>query len=161
MSPTNSACSSVTVSGMTSRPWSANGTRTYSACPPSMRQPSAQPPLASVQLFTNPCLQKKHSPQNVSTFTVTRSPGFTFVIAVPVSSTTPTISWPTVMPGTARGTLPCFICRSLVQILPSVTRTMASRLSCIAGLGFSSSAKTPFLTYVYASMWYVFVFTQN
>ena len=53
-SPTNNACSSLTLSGMRLRPWSAYGTRTYSACPPSMRQPSAQPPLGSVQLFTKP-----------------------------------------------------------------------------------------------------------
>ena len=67
-----------------------------------------------------------HSPQKVSTLTVTRSPGFTLVTSEPISSTTPTISCPTVIPGTARGTLPCLICRSLVQILPIVTRTMAS-----------------------------------
>ena len=42
-----------------------------------MRHPKAQPPFGFVQLFTNPFLQKKHSPQKVSTFTVTRSPGFT------------------------------------------------------------------------------------
>ena len=78
MSPTNKACSLLTVSGMISSPWSAWGTLTYSACPPSMRQPNAQPPSGSVQLFTYPCLQKKHSPQNVSTFTVTRLPGLLF-----------------------------------------------------------------------------------
>ena len=52
MSPTKSACSSLTVSGMRVSPWSAWGTRTYSACPPSMRQPRAHPPSGSVQLFT-------------------------------------------------------------------------------------------------------------
>ena len=91
-SPTNNACSSLTLSGMRLRPWSAYGTRTYSACPPSIRQPSAQPPLGSVQLFTKPFLQKKHSPQKVSTLTVTRSPGLTLRTSEPTSSTTPTIS---------------------------------------------------------------------
>ena len=129
MSPTNRACLSVTVSGILFNPVSANGTRTYSACPPSIRQPSAQPPFLSVQLFTYPCLQKKHSPQKVSTLTVTRSPGRTFLTDAPTLSTTPTISCPTVIPGTARGTLPCLICKSLVQMLASVTRTMASRSS--------------------------------
>ena len=108
-----------------------------------MRQPSAQPPLGSVQLFTHPWRQKKHSPQKVSTFTVTRSPGLTVVTAAPVSSTTPTISWPTVMPSTALGTEPCLMCRSLVQMLASVTRTMASRSSCKTGFGLSSRANVP------------------
>ena len=51
-SPTKSACSSVTASGIRFRPCDASGTRTYSVCPPSMRQPSAQPPWGEVQLFT-------------------------------------------------------------------------------------------------------------
>ena len=104
-----------------------------------MRQPRAQPPLGSVQLLTQPWRQKKHSPQKVSTFTVTRSPGFTVETALPTSSTTPTISWPTVTPGTARGTEPCLMCRSLVQMLLRVTRTMASRSWTRTGRGFSSS----------------------
>lgn len=108
-----------------------------------MRQPRAQPPSGSVQLFTQPLRQKKHSPQKVSTFTVTRSPGRTVVTAAPTSSTTPTISWPTVMPGTARGTEPCLMCRSLVQMLDKVTRTMASRGSCRVGRGLSRSSKRP------------------
>ena len=85
-------------------------------------QLSAQPPLASVQLFTYPCRQKKHSPQKVSTFTVTLSPGLMEVTSAPTCSTMPTISCPTVVPGKARGTLPCLMCKSLVQMLPSVTR---------------------------------------
>ena len=144
MSPTKSACSSLTPSGMRLNPWSAWGTRTYSACPPSMRQPNAHPPSGSVQLFTYPCRQKKQCPQKVSTFTATRSPGFTVVTSAPTSSTTPTISCPTVMPGTARGTLPCFMCRSLVQMLPNVTRTSASVGCCNRGTGLSSSRNCPF-----------------
>ena len=105
------------------------------ACPPSIRQPSAQPPFGSVQLFTQPCLQKKQFPQKVSTFTVTRSPGRTEETEEPIFSTTPTISWPIVIPGTAFGTEPCLMCRSLVQMLESVTRTMASLLSSNTGFG--------------------------
>ena len=111
-----------------------------------MRQPRAQPPFGSVQLFTQPWRQKKHSPQKVSTFTVTRSPGRTLCTAGPTSSTTPTISWPTVMPGTARGTEPCLMCRSLVQMLARVTFTMASRSFCSTGLGFCRSSNFPFST---------------
>ena len=96
--------------------------------------PAAQRP-ASVQLFTQPCLQKKQFPQKVSTFTVTRSPGRTEETEEPIFSTTPTISWPTVIPGTAFGTEPCLMCRSLVQMLESVTRTMASLLSSKTGFG--------------------------
>ena len=36
--------------------------------------------------------RKKHRPQNVSTLTVTRSPGLTAVTAAPTCSTTPTLS---------------------------------------------------------------------
>ena len=118
----------------------------------SIRQPSAQPPLGSVQLFTKPFWQKKHSPQKVSTLTVTRSPALTLRTSAPTSSTMPTISWPTVIPGTARGTLPCLMCRSLVQILPSVMRTMASRGLCNLGFGFSTKANFPFSMYVYANI---------
>ena len=152
MSPTNNACSSLTLSGIRFNPWSAWGTLTCSACPPSILHPKAHPPFGSVQLLTCPCLQKKHSPQKVSTFTVTRSPGLTVRTLAPVSSTMPTISCPTVTPLTARGTLPCLMCKSLVQILPSVTRTMASSSSCKVGLGFSTSSNLPCSIYVYASM---------
>ena len=57
--------------------------------------------------------------------------------------TIPTISWPTVIPGTARGTLPCFICKSLEQILAKVTLTIASRASKIVGFSFSIKANFP------------------
>ena len=103
-------------------------------------------------MFTYPCRQKKHSPQNISTFTVTLSPGLTEVTSWPTSSTTPTISCPTVIPGTARGTLPCLMCKSLVQMLPNVTRTMASRPSCNSGRGFSLNSNLPCSTNVYASI---------
>lgn len=113
--------------------------------PPSIRHPKAHPPLESAQLFTYPCRQKKHSPQKVSTLTVTRSPGLTNLTSRPVCSTIPTISCPTVIPGTARGTPPCLICKSLVQILPRVTRTIASRESLNSGFGFSINSNFPCL----------------
>ena len=72
-----------------------------------------------------------------------RSPGFTDSTSAPTCSTMPTISCPTVIPGTARGTLPCFICKSLVHMLPSVTRTIASRASSNTGIGFSSNPNFP------------------
>ena len=145
MSPASTAPVSLTPSGMTVRPVSACGTRTYSACMPSMRQPIAQPPSGRMQLFTLPRPQKKHSPQKVSTFTDTRSPGRTFFTARPTFSTTPTASCPTVTPTSARGTKPCRMCRSLVHMLASVTRTMASVSSAITGNGFSTSPNFPLL----------------
>ena len=63
--------------------------------------------------------------------------------AAPDASTTPTISWPIVTPGTARGTLPCLMCRSLVHMLASVTRTMASPGSLISGRGLSARRRSP------------------
>ena len=70
--------------------------------------------------------------------------GFTEWTCSPTSVTIPTISWPTVIPGTARGTLPCLMCRSLVQMLARVTFTMASFESRILGSGLSFSSKRPF-----------------
>ena len=56
-SPVSSAASSLTPSGMRLSPCSTYGTRTYSACPPSMRRPSDHPPRGSLQLLTKPFLQ--------------------------------------------------------------------------------------------------------
>lgn len=95
-------------------------------------------------------MQKKQSPQNVSTLTVTLSPGLTFVTLLPISSTVPTISCPTVMPGTARGTLPCLMCKSLEQMLARVTLTTASLSCIITGFSFSLNSKFPSEIYVYA-----------
>ena len=52
MSPASTAPASLTPSGMTVRPVSACGTRTSSACIPSMVQPIAHPPSGKVQLLT-------------------------------------------------------------------------------------------------------------
>ena len=50
-------------------------------------------------------LAEKHSPQKVSTFTDTRSPGFTFFTAFPVSITFPTNSCPGSFPELLLGPL--------------------------------------------------------
>ena len=120
---------------------SAYGTRTYSAWQPSMVQPRSQPPCS--QLLTQPRRQKKHSPQKVSQFTATRSPGEKDLTPAPTSSTTPTNSWPSTVSGVARGTAPRMICRSLVQMVERVTRTMASAGPISRGRGRSRSAMLP------------------
>ena len=63
---------------------------------------------------------------------------------MPTSSTTPTNSCPTVMPGTALGTAPALMWRSLVQIEAVVTRTIASVASMTDGFGFSRISNFPF-----------------
>ena len=45
-------------------------------------------------------------------------------------------------------TLPCLICKSLEQMLASVTLTIASRSCCIIGFGFSTKPNFPFDMYV-------------
>ena len=52
------------------------------------------------------------------------------------------------IPSTALGTLPCLMCKSLEQMLASVTLTIASLLCCNVGLGFSTKPNFPFDTYV-------------
>ena len=84
--------------------------------------------------------------------TATRCPGFTFRTAPPTASTIPTISCPTMIPGTARGTPPCRICRSLAQMDERVTRTTASVGCKRTGAGRSSRINCSFRLYVTASM---------
>ena len=117
-----------------------------------MRQPSAQPPRGSVQLFTYPRRQKKHSPQNVSQLTATRSPGFMFRTALPTLSTMPTPSCPTVTPTFARGTAPRRICTSLVQGEASVMRMTASFSERREGFCFCVSENLPGAVWVKASI---------
>ena len=50
--------------------------------------------------------------------------------------------------GTARGTLPCLICKSLEQMLASVTLTTASPGSMSSGLGFSTNPNVPSERYI-------------
>ena len=64
----------------------------YSAWQPSILHPISHPPFS--QLFINPFLQKKHSPQNVIQFAATLSPFFKFMIPFPTSTISPTNSCP-------------------------------------------------------------------
>ena len=99
-----------------------------------------------MQLLTHPHRQKKQCPQNVSTLTATRSPGEKRSTTDPTLSTTPTNSWPTVIPGTALGTAPALMWRSLVHIEAVVTRTTASPGSTTPGFGLSLTSNLPFST---------------
>ena len=58
------------------------------------------------------------------------------------------------------GALPCLICKSLVQILLIVTRTIASVDSINLGLGFSTKANFPFSMYVYDNI-IVYLYHQH
>ena len=87
--PRTGACSSLTVSGIRFRPLigigaparTRPGRRRYGSPTPSRR-----PGRRSCSHTRG--VQKKHSPQKVSTLTVTRSPGFAEVTAGPTRSTT-------------------------------------------------------------------------
>jgi hypothetical protein len=65
----------------------------------------------------------------------TRSPGLKFGACGPVSSTTPTASWPRIVPGRIPGMVPRTKCRSVPQIALVVIRTIASAESPITGSG--------------------------
>ena len=93
-------------------------------------------------------LGRKHSPQKVSTFTVTLSPGFTKVTSAPTCSTTPYHLMPDSYSGTARGNTAMFNMKTGQQMLLSVTRTIASRESFISGLAFSCNSNFPCSIYV-------------
>src|SRR3712207_119568 len=90
------------------------------------------------QLEYNPRAQKKHEPQKTLNGTITRSPGFRFCTDEPTSSTTPTNSWPKVIPTRVSGIIPWYRCRSDPQIAARVTRTIASFGCSIGGTSFSS-----------------------
>lgn len=62
---------------------------------------------------------------------------------------------------TALGTLPCLMCRSLEQMLLSVTLTIASVGIRIVGLGLSVMANLPCSMYVNAFMYFDFDFFCN
>src|SRR3712207_1134048 len=71
--------------------------------------------------------------------TITRSPRRRFRTDDPSSSTTPTNSWPKVVPTRVSGIRPWYRCRSEPQIAASDTRTIASFGCSIAGTSFSST----------------------
>jgi hypothetical protein len=59
------------------------------------------------------------------------------------SSTTPTPSWPGIVPSFMPAIVPLIMCRSVPQIALEVSRTTASVGSCIVGSGTSSSLMSP------------------
>src|SRR4029453_15747178 len=75
--------------------------------------------------------------------TSTRSPGSSVVTAAPVSTTVPTASWPSTVPGCTAGTSPLRMCRSVPQIVAESIRTIASVGWWIAGSGTSSQERLP------------------
>jgi hypothetical protein len=82
-------------------------------------------------------------PQAIVDGITTRSPGFRLRTYAPTSSTTPTPSWPRIVPGSIPGTVPRTKCRSVPQIALAVSRTTASWGSSMAGSGTSSSPMSP------------------
>lgn len=112
---TGCARSLLTPSGTANAPWSAYGTRMYSAWLP------AQPP------------KYQHFPQLMKEHTTTRSPTRCFVTADPVSTTSPRNSWPSTSPARIVGTYPPSRCRSEPHDVLSKTRTMMSCAFRIAG----------------------------
>ena len=65
------------------------------------------------------------------------------VTAAPISTTVPTASWPSIVPGFTSGTSPLRMCRSVPQIVDESIRTMASVGSMMDGSGTDSHARSP------------------
>ena len=78
--------------GALTRVPSANGTRMASACPPPIPFPAQNPPCR--QDVCKPSRQKSHVPSDQAKGAMTKSPFFNVDTSRPVSSTTPTNSWP-------------------------------------------------------------------
>src|SRR6185437_12678651 len=107
MSDRNSTCSSLKCCGTLMGPTSANGMRTYSACPPAYppsmceypNRPAGEWPqsFSAIQAFglefshneNWPELQKKQAPQAIGNGFTTRSPTFRFFTPAPTSTTSP------------------------------------------------------------------------
>lgn len=73
----------------------------------------------------------------------TRSPTLRFLTSGPTYSTTPTPSWPRMVPSCIPARVPRTMCRSVPQIALEVSRTMASVGSLIFGSSTSSSLIIP------------------
>ncbi len=82
----------------------------------------------------------------------TRSPGRTERTSRPVSTTSPTASWPRTVPGRTSGTSPFRMCRSVPQTVTASTRTIASVESLRTGSAVSSQAASPGPWKTYALM---------
>src|SRR5690349_1492856 len=93
-----------------------------------------------------PSWQKKQLPHEIGNGTTTLSPGFRFFTALPVSTTSPMNSCPTMSPCSMVGIIPSYRCRSEPQIAVSVILTIASRGFRILGSG-TSSTRTSFFPY--------------
>src|SRR5438445_1244064 len=143
-SPTKSARSSSTSSGIASRLVSANGTRTRSACAPGRSPPKGPAPriACSSHRAVSPRRQNQHDPHAIWNDTTTRSPGRTPCTSAPIDSTTPTASWPRTAPGSI-GALPWRKWRSVPQIAALVTRTIASVGRSMTGAVTSVTSTPP------------------
>lgn len=139
-SSTASLLSTAPGSGCVDR--SAYGTRTYSACVPSIKWPRIQPPPSRHCPYV-PSRQKRQRPHAVMHETRTRSPGRIVRTSLPTSTTSPTASCPSTVPGRTSGTSPLRMCRSVPQMVTASTRTIASVASWIPGSATSSHADFP------------------
>src|SRR4029079_5842093 len=105
MSASSTASSLLTLSGSLYTDRSANGTRTCSACVPSIRWPRIQPPPPRHCPYVA-SLQYLQLPPAVMHETSTRSPTATRCREAPTSTTVPTASCPSTRPGVTSGTSP-------------------------------------------------------
>lgn len=87
--------------------------------------------------MVTPRRQCAQVPSLIENGEMTKSPAFSVLTAAPVSSTTPTNSWP-IGCGSAGGRAPRYVHRSEPQTQAATTRTTASVGSWIAGSGRSS-----------------------
>ena len=106
---------------------SAKGTRTDSACVPSIRWPKIQPIPPTVWQWEGiPCWQYSQRPHLVMAGTSTRSPTLNPLTAEPISVIVPTASCPRMRPSVTAATSPCRMCRSVPQIVVVSTLTTTS-----------------------------------
>ncbi len=89
-----------------------------------------------MQCMSSPARQAWHSPQVITGWTITASPGFTERTPGPTSSTQPAFSWPR-MYGSSTSTfsfqMPSMMCRSVRQSPAPPTRTITSDAPCDLG----------------------------
>src|SRR4051812_46091486 len=159
MSDRKSTCSSERSDSIRMGPTSANGTRTYSACPPAYppvrceypNRPDIENPYAfsdttafgfELSQHDQSCfLQNQQFPHAIVNGTITRSPFLSLARSTPgpTSSTIPMNSCPRMSPFCMPGMKPSYRCRSDPQMQVLVTRTIASRGLRIVGSGTLST----------------------
>ncbi|PFX10356.1 hypothetical protein CJ468_00022 [Nocardia farcinica] len=143
-SPTVSACPSSIVSGTADRIRSPHGTRRYSACAPP-RSPHAAPEPNTPprgQRCIRPRRQVGQLPHHGAAGPTTRSPIRTCDTAPPISTTSPTYSWPRQKPHGV-GMCPFLRWRSLPQIVVARIRRITSVGARNSGSGTSVTATVP------------------